>query len=592
MQQYKKNKSLLILLTLSLCVGGTSCTLQRLARIAEKKQVITVTPNPLVANGQYVNFELKAQVPAQLVREKQTYKLDIYYEYGLKREEVATYSFQFGEFIYEHSMPTVIRPLAFPYAPEKNNGRLMVQGRIIDNGDGDIRYTHAKQVATGLVTTPLLLVRNNAFGFIPESYTEKANQPGKLTFYFDENKATLSSSLGDNIKVLEQYVLDNVSTQKITITASQAPGETGTDLAQRRAEALEDLYREKLNTLDYSDKKVNVTTRVKAAGNELLAQKLRASPIAKAEKREALSIVNSNRSQAEKLKALQQLPVYGYIAEYIYPSMRSAQIEINYNRSRKSDYELYILAKKIAEEKIAADVLTEEELQYAATLTPLLNEKRRFYEAAVKSTDKWPAYYNLGVVYNEMARKEYRPAARQSLLSRAVHNLTYAGFRNPTASVYYSLASAYHQRGEMLEALQYYNYAIKLGGDEAMLQQVFADKAALEIETGQYDEAITSLKYAGDSYQTQMNLGLSYLLKENYEGAQRFYTQALEQKPNDPLAFYSLALIGARTRNEQMLEQNLRRAVKGDSSFMEKAINDREFEAYHDTAAYKDALLR
>jgi tetratricopeptide (TPR) repeat protein len=190
-----------------------------------------------------------------------------------------------------------------------------------------------------------------------------------------------------------------------------------------------------------------------------------------------------------------------------------------------------------------------------------------------------------------MARKEYRQPAKQALLAKAIHNLSFAGFRNPAPNVYYSLASAYHLRGDMLEALQYYEYAIRLGGDEKVLQRVFADKAALEIEIGQYDDAVASLRYAGDTYHTNMNLGLSYLLKENYEGAERFYGRALELKPKDALAYYCLALIGARTQNEQMLEQNLRSAVQADKAFVQRAIEDTEFAAYRDRPAYKDALL-
>ncbi|GAB3813169.1 hypothetical protein GCM10028895_04930 [Pontibacter rugosus] len=272
--------------------------------------------------------------------------------------------------------------------------------------------------------------------------------------------------------------------------------------------------------------------------------------------------------------------------------MRAAEVQVDYNRSRKPDYELYVLAKQIAAEKADADALTEEELQYAATLTPLLDEKRKLYEAAVKTTDKWPAYYNLGVVYKEMAEKDYRPKAKQALLAKAIHNLTYAGFRNPSAKVYYSLASAYHQHEDYMEALQSYEYAIKQGGTPEQLQVIFADKAALEIQTGQYDEAIKSLRYAYDNYQTNMNLGLSYLLKENYEGAEGFYKKALEQQPNDALASYSLAVVGARTQNEQMLEENLRRAVNADSSYTQKAIDDLEFAAFREKAAYKDALIR
>ncbi|MDX5480905.1 MAG: hypothetical protein LPK07_04420 [Hymenobacteraceae bacterium] len=468
----------------------------------------------------------------------------------------------------------------------------MVQGLAIDKEDGDVKYTKPQQVATGLVTTPLLIVRNNDFGILPDTYAEDAGKPASLVFYFEEDQAKLRNYLGSNLQVLDQYVMDNVTSQQVSITAGQAPDELGSRIAQKRARALESYYREKLGTLDYSGKKVSIRTQVQPENFEQLLQKVQASALPKQEKQEVIEVLSSNRSQKEKVKALEQTKASGYLQQYIYPALRTATVEINYDRSRKADYEVYLLAKKIAEEKASADVLTEEELQYAATLTPLLDEKRRLYEAAVKTTDKWPAYYNLGVVYNQMARKDYRPEAKQALLSRAIHNLTFAGYRNPTAGVYYSLASAYHLRGDLLEALQYYDYAIKLGGSEEVLQQIFADKAALEIGIGQYDDAIESLRYAGDSYQTNMNLGLSYLLKENYEGAQQFYNRALELKENDALAYYSMALIGARTQNEQLLENNLRRAVRADKSFMQRAINDLEFEAYRDKAVYKDALLQ
>lgn len=590
----QKNKNLILFLTLSLSVGGTGCTLQRMVKTAEKGQQITVEPNPLAASGQNVNFELKAQVPEKLIREDEVYKLDVYYEYGpqQQRENIGTYNFSFGEFLYEDKKPTITKQLSFPYDPAKAKGRLMVQGRAIDKEDDDVAYTDPKQVATGINTTPLLLVRSNEFTFTNDKYSETADGPGKLMFYFEENGATLRNYLGSNLQALEQYALDNVPEQKIKITAMQSPEEKGSKLAAKRAQELEQYYRQKVKALDYSGKKVEITTEVKESPLAALAEKVEASALPKEQKQEVQAILESDRSQQQKLQALQQTAANGYLQQYIYPSLRAAEVEINYNRSRKPDYQLYLLAQKIADEEVTADVLTEEELQHAATLTPLLAEKRKLYEAAVKTTDKWPAYYNLGVVYNEMARKEYRKEAKKALLEKAIQNLTYAGFRNPTAKVYYSLASAYHQREEFLEALQYYDYAIKLGGEEELLQRIFADKAALEIEIGQYDDAIESLKYAGDSYQTNMNLGLSYLLKENYEGAEGFYQKALEQQPDDGLAYYSLALIGARTQNEQMLEQNLRRAVNADKTLMQKAIDDVEFEAYRDKPAYKDALIR
>jgi len=88
--------SLLVLLFAS------GCTLQKLVRVA-KKQEITVQPNPLVANGQQVVFEVKAAMPPNIVKDGYRYKLDLYYEYGeQQREQVGAISFEFGEFLYEN----------------------------------------------------------------------------------------------------------------------------------------------------------------------------------------------------------------------------------------------------------------------------------------------------------------------------------------------------------------------------------------------------------------------------------------------------------------------------------------------------------
>ncbi|MBB6611944.1 tetratricopeptide repeat protein [Pontibacter sp. Tf4] len=586
---YKKNYATAVIYSLLLLLLASGCTLQKMTRLA-KKQHITVQPNPLVANGQLVEFEVKASMPPQIVKDGYRYKLDLYYEYGeQQREQVGALNFEFGEFLYENGWPTITKQFSFPYSPKKNKGTLYVQGMAIKKETDDVKYSEPKAIATGLNTTPLLMVRNNEILFIPDSYAKEADQPAQLTFYFEEDNAKLRSHLGSNLSVLDQYIADNVATQEVTVTASQSPDEAG-GMAQKRLEALEKYYLSKAEALNYNNKKISLKKLPVKDTWAQVTEKIKASALPKAQVQEALTIVNSNTSDKEKDAALHKTAAYEYLQLYVYPGLRYGGVTINYNRNQKADYELYLLAKQIAEEKAPADVLTEQELQHAATLTPLLAEKKQIYEAAVKTTNKWPAYHNLGKVYVEMARKEYRPKAKQALLAKAIHNLTYAGFRNPTAPVYYSLASAYHVRGDKLEALQYYDYAIKLGGNPDELKRIFADKAALEIEIGQFDDAIESLKYAGNTYQTQMNLGLSYLLKENYEGAREFYNKALELQPNDALANYSLAIIAARTKNEAMLTTHLRQSIKADNNYTLKAIEDKEFDAYRSEQAYKDAF--
>ncbi len=586
---YKKKTALVLTYTLLIAFLVGSCTLPKMVRLA-KKQEITVQPSPLVANGQDVVFDLKVSLPPNIIKDGYRYKMDVYYEYGeQQREQIGAINFEFGEFLYERGWPTISKQFSFPYSPKKNKGALYVQGMAINKENKDVKYSEPVQIATGLITTPMLMVRNNEILFTPDNYASEADQPAKLTFYFGENNATLRSHLGSNLTVLDQYIADNVAKQTVTITASQSPDETK-EVAAKRLAAVEKYYRERLGVLDYSNKKVTINTLPVKSTWEQLITKIKASALPKPVVQEVVSIAGSNQTDKQKHEALQQTAAQEYLELYVYPALRFSEVTIDYKRDKKADYELYLLARKIAEEKAPADMLTEEELQHAATLTPLLAEKKQIYEAAVKTTNKWPAYHNLGKVYVEMARKEYRTKAKQALLAKAIHNLTYAGFRNPSAPVYYSLASAYHVRGDKLEALQYYDYAIKLGGNPDELHRIFADKAALEIEIGQFDDAIESLKYSGNSYQTQMNLGLSYLLKENYEGAQEYYLQALDLKPNDALANYSLAVIAARTKNEQMLTSHLRQAIRSDNSYTLKAIEDMEFDAYRNQPAYKDAF--
>ncbi len=592
MQSYKKTTRYWLLLALILTVSSTSCTLQRMVKQAQQQE-ITVQPGPLVANGQMVNFEIKASVPANIIKDDFRYKLDVYYEYGQQqREQIGAFNFEFGEFIYEKGRPTITKQFSFPYTIYKDKGKLYAQGIAINKKKDKQKYTERQEIAKGLITTPMLYVRNNSLSLLPDSYKPNAAESSILPFYFEPGETKLKNYLGSNLQVLDQYILDNVSSQLVIIKASQSPDEFAKNIALYRGITLKEYYLNKVKTLDYAGKKLRVKITTAKTDWNLLLSKLQASALPKPQVAEVTAIVKSKQSNADKAHALEKTAAYDYLQQYVYPAMRYAEVSINYNRYRKSNYELFILARKIANQQADADVLTDAELQYAASLTPLLAEKKKLYEAAVQTTDKWPAYYNLGVIYVEMARKDHRQKARQALLARAIQNLTYAGFRNPTAEVYYGLASAYHVRGDKLEALQYYDYALKLGGSKEVQQRVFSDKAALEIEIGQYDDAVESLSYAGDSYQTNVNLGLIYLLKENYEGAQSYYSRALEHKPDDALAYYCLALIGARTRQDQMLTDNLRKAVKADKSFTAKAIEDIEFGHYHGQPAFEDALSR
>ncbi|GEO06769.1 hypothetical protein AAE02nite_44330 [Adhaeribacter aerolatus] len=559
------------------------------------KQQVTVIPNKLEVSGDNVLFEVKAQVPLKMVQKKAVYGLELTYHYGEdKIEPIGRIAFNPGEFIYENKLPTITRQFSFPYTPEKNPGRLMMEG-VAMNKKRHEKRTKPQELATGLITTSKLVARNNEVSYELDNYQPEAESVNTLTFYFDKGQTALRDFLGTNVTVLNDFIESNYKTEAIEIVAGTSPEKEEIQkprLAAQRAQALQKFYKHKLDISDYvnNTKAIRFKTNPQQPGWDAFTKKVKSSALPKEETEKIMAIVNGEGSFLEKEEKLQQLESYEYLELYVYPVLRFAEVKIAYTPVPKKDYEIYLLSKKIAEKAADKSALTEQELRYAATLTPLLAEKRKIYEAAIRTTDNWQAYHNLGVVYLLMAKQEHRPQLKSELLKKSAQNLIYASHRNPAANTFYHAASAHHLRGNALEALQAYDYAIKLGGNKALLEKVFADKAALEIEIGQVDDALNSLHYAGTSYQNYINTGLCYMLKENYEDAPKFYEAALKIKPNDALAYYSLAIIAARTKDENLMAAHLKRAVQADKSFVQRAIDDLEFRPYLKTAVFQSAL--
>jgi tetratricopeptide (TPR) repeat protein len=574
----------------------SGCTLSRLIKLS-RKQKVTIIPTQLEVSGENVLFEVKAQVPLKMVQKKGVYGLELAYVYGDNKEEpIGRIAFNPGEFVYEDKLPTITRQFSFPYTPEKNPGRLMMQG-VASNPKRREKRTNQQELAKGLITTSKLVARNNEVTYELDNFDTEEESYNTLTFYFDKGQTVLRNYLGTNVSVLNDFIEANYKTGAVEIIGSTSPEKEEIQkprLATQRAQVLQRFYKHKLDVSDYVNnvKAIDFKTTPIRTGWDNFINKVKTSALPKEEIEKIFAIVNGEGNFLEKEEKLQKLDSYEYLELYVYPVLRFAEVKIAYTPVQKKNYEIYLLSKKIVDKELDKQALTERELRYAATLTPLLAEKQKIYEAAIRTTDNWQAYHNLGVVYLLMAKQEYRPNIKNELLKKSAQNLIYASHRNPAANTFYHAASAHHLRGNTLEALQAYDYAVKLGGNKELLEKVFADKAALELEIGQVDDALSSLAYAGTSYQNYINRGLCYILKENYDEAPKFYEAALKIKPDDALAYYSLAIIAARKKDENLMASYLKRAVQADKTFVQRAIEDLEFRPYLKKDYFQAALKR
>ncbi|GAA4349644.1 hypothetical protein GCM10023185_06530 [Hymenobacter saemangeumensis] len=588
---------------LALVVGLQGCTLPRVLQQAEAGRQVKAYPSPLLAAGETVPFEVTARVPARHLHKKVVYELLLRYRYehGMREDTIGRISFLPGEFVYDDSVKNQLvarKSFTLLNTPGRNPGELLARPQVRQlKKNGRVLQAKDVRVARGIADPARLVTREDTtLTLLPEHASNVMSGTRVLPFFFDQGQWFIRGYLGTNVAALEDLIDANQRTQKVMIVAGHSPDSADASnpwLASKRVRMLLYYYKQRVKNFSYLNKVENIKFDTLAYTKrwDLFLSKVTTSALKPEQMDSVVSIINDTRgSYEQKERALHQLSFFDYLEEYIYPVLRFGTVAVTYTAPQRYDSEVYLLSKKIVEQQLEADALSPEELRFSATLTPLLAEKQRIYETSAASTGSWEAFHNLGVVLLQRGEKEPVDKVRRAFLRRAGVNFTLAAHRHPTAEFFYHAATAYHRAGDRLEALQNYDYAIKLGGPRPLLRKVFSDRAALEIEVGQPDEALRSLQYAGPSYQNHLNLALIYLLKEGHEAAAGEYQKAQALRPNAAAPVYGLAVVAARRKDEAAVGQLIRQAVALDRSYAQRAVEDLEFQDYTQGKIFREAL--
>ena len=573
-------------------------------KAAEAGRRVRVEPAPLTAVGESVPFEATAQVAAKHLRKGAVYEvlLTYHYDHDLRLDTVGRLSFAPGDFTYDDSVKGRLvsrRRFTIPNSPQRSPGQLRARGQVraLRGGREVLTASTETLVARGIADPARRVVlEDTLLALLPETASNVLSGTRVLPLFFDQGQWFIRSHLGTNIAALEDLIDANQHTQRVLIAAGHSPDSLDAHqpaLASKRVKMLLYYYKQRVKGFSYLNKVEDITfdTLAYRRSWELFLNQVQHSVLKPAQQDSVVSIINDARGTfAQKEQALHRLSYFDYLEEYIYPVLRWGTVAVTYTAPPRYNSEVYILSKKILAKEADIDALTPEELRYSATLTPLLAEKQRIYELAAASTARWEAFYNLGTVLALRAEKESSPRVQQNYYHRAAVNFTLAAHRHPTAELFYRAASAHHRAQERLEALQDYDYAIKLGGERALLRKIFADKAALEIQVGQPEQALASLRLAGPSYQNYLNQGLLLVQGGAYAAAAAQYQLALDLRPRAADPHYGLAVAAARRHDEAALAAELRQAVRLNHDLATQATEDLEFQDYVQGAAFREAL--
>lgn len=564
----------------------TGCSaLKNMVKLA-KDQDLQVTPNPLEVHGDKVKFEMSANLPAKMLPSKYMYTINTFYKYGENDKSVGSIELKSSDFPNQStSASRKSAELVFDYTDAMKSGTLDIQGVASHVTSGKSLNTERITVAPGIITTSKLVedVYYSAYAF--HGYNDKEELiPTTVDFFFDQGRSYLKSSetRSKKGKDFSAFIANKNVTRTVTIIGAHSPEGTETvnsDLSGDRAAAIEKYYRAQMKKYDYKEMADEIKFVLKPVIQDWKAFKAALNNyngVSDAQKSSILKIVNGAGTFEDKEKALQKLDSYKSIFKDIYPSLRVAKTEVLTVKEKKSNPEISILAKQIVDGKVSADTLSNEELLFAATLTPSLSEKEAIYKAATKKSGSWQAHNNLGAVYLDMAKE----GNQNQNIEKAVTQFEIAAKKNNAAEVLGNLATSYVMQGNSPKAYDTITEALSKGPSKDHAAGMNGVRGALEIKRGEYDAAISSLGSAKSEVDVIFNRGLALLLNKDFQNAITAFGDATEKDSDYAMAYYCSAIASARLRNDSDMISSLKKAVDKDPKLKDMALNDLEFNKY------------
>ncbi len=573
----------------------TGCTLPQMVKLS-KQQNLNVTPNPLEVHKDTVNYTMAANLPVKMLKKGTVYTLNSFYKYG--ENELALDPIPFKAEDYPNSsteQPKVTKAFSFPYKDAYRVGTLEVEG-VASKGTKSKKTTRLP-VATGIITTSKLVQNSYYAAFAEHGYNNQEELVPVVIpdFLFERGKSVLRTSemKSDKAKQLDAFIASKNVTRTVTITGTHSPEgleRINSKLSEERAAAIEKYYRAQMKKYDYKGKADSIKFILKPIVDDWSEFKTALAAydgITAEEKNEYLNVINSGGSFEEQEKALKKLKTYNKVFKDVYPPLRAAKTEILTIKAKKSDAEISVLAKQITKGEASADALSFEELMYAASLTPSLEEKTAIYEAATKKGAYWNAHNNLGAAY--IAQAIENPSRAAELADKAAAQLELAARIKETPEVNANMASISLWKGNPWKAYSQASKALN-GASGDLARGVNGVKGAAEIYMANYDAAVRSESAATDTDVNLFNKGLAQVLTKDYANAATSFADASRKNSNNALAYYGAAVAAARSGSGDAVISNLTSAVKIDPNLKAKALTDLEFSKFATTEAFRNAL--
>ena len=513
--------------------------------------VVTCEPQILEVVGGKIDAEVTVVCPADYFHPKAILEVTpvIVYEGGESAMEPFMYQ---GEKVQDNYKviakdgATVKERVSFDYVPGMEQSHLELRGVV--KFKNKTYETPVIKVADGANTTYMLASKLAKVDYMPDAYKEIIEETEEAQIMYTINNSTVRNSelrkqeVKDWNAALEAIKSDErreiTGTDIIAYASPDGPEDFNTTLAEKRANTADKAY-EKITKKNPIDAPVNVQNV--SEDWEGFQELVSASNIE--DKDLILRVLSMYSDPAVREREIKNMSsVYKTLAKDILPQLRRARLIANIEFTNYNNEELIALIND------NIDILDEEALLRAASITDELDGKATIYSQAIEKYNSERAQYNLAVVrYYQGDMK----AAGKELAK--VGNQECCFVKNFKGAL--ALAD-----GNCEEAAGLFKAANNQTSKENL--------AIIDIYSGDYAAALAKLE-GTDNH----NLKIVYILNDRLDDASKAITCEC------PYSAYLKAIIAARKGDAEAVKANLAK-VESNDELAARAAKDIEFAQY------------
>jgi tetratricopeptide (TPR) repeat protein len=572
-------KKMRINLFVSVALAGllASCAgLDKMKKAAEDVKY-TVTPQVLEAHAGKVNVDIKVQIPEKYFDKKVVLEATPVLVYEGGETAFAPVRLQ-GESVEGNdkvisytSGGSVSYTGSVPYNANMRVSDLVV--RIKGTKGSSTADFDPVKIADGVIATSTLVANKGAYvatgaDMFRRNVTEQ--QLADIFFLIQQAQVRDSELKKDEVKNLKDYVvaaqsIPNKNVKGIEVSSYASPDgaiDLNTKLAGDREKA----------TKGYLEKELK---KAKVATNAEGFYTLKSTPEdwdgfkklvegSNIQDKELILRVLSMYSDPEvREKEIKNLSAtFKVLADDILPKLRRSKLTVNAELIGKTDEELKAALAS------SPETLTVEELLFVATLTSNSDEQMKAYKAASAKSESgdWRAENNIGMVL--FNKGDYAGAKAQ--FEKA------ASIKANVPEVQNNLGVIALMNGDIAKAEEHFGAAAGAGAG------LDNNLGIVNIYKGDYEAA---MRYFGNS--TSCNAALAKILGGKYDSALATLNANTMEVG---LKYYLKAIVGARTAQNDLTLESLRKAVELDASLKASAKKDLEFIKLFENATFKSIV--